>query len=137
MAKVRQADTSIIILGSAVAIVVIGILAVWFYLSYNTRHVPTIAYENFGPLVVRNSEFSVKTSFAVQTRNADAAWLAQHKRELDFALQAALVNADAQRLRAPDGINYVQELLREAANQALNTHSIESVLLTDFIMQTE
>lgn len=137
MAKARQADTSMIVLGSAVAIVVIGILAFWFYFSYGTRHVPAIAYSNFGPIVVRNTEFSVKASFAVQTRNEDAAWLAQHKKELDFALQTALSTADAMRLREPEGVLYVQEMLLEAANTALNTRSIEGVLLTDFIVQSE
>lgn len=137
MPKAQQADTSMIILGSAVAIVVIGILTLWFYLSYGARHVPVIAYSDFGPMVVRNSEFSVKASFSVQTRTEDAAWLTQHQKELAFALQAALADADGARLRGPEGVQYVQDMLRDAANTALKTRSIESVLLTDFIVQAE
>ncbi len=137
MAKARQVDTNVIIIGGALAIVLVGVLSVWLYVSYSSRPVSSSTYSNFGPVVVRSSEFAIKATIAVQTRNEDANWLASHKRELDFALQAALSSVDPQRLRGPDGITYVQTTLRDAANTALNTRNIEEVLLTDFIVQAQ
>lgn len=135
MAKARQTDTKVIILGSVLAIVLIGIVAGWLYISYIARPVATASFASFGPVVVRSSEFSIRATIAVQTRNEDAGWVKKHKKELDFALQAALGNVNAQRVRTPEGVTYVQEMLRDAANKALNTTNIQEVLLTDFIVQ--
>lgn len=137
MAKARQIDTNIIIIGGAIAIVLIGLLLVWLYFSYSARPVSRSTYASFGPVVVRSTEFSIKATIALQTRKEDADWLANHKKELNFALQAALANVDPKRLREPEGISYVQTTLRDAANTALNTRNIEEVLLTDFIVQAQ
>lgn len=134
-AKPRQTDTSVIILASALAVVLVGIVAGWLYISYLARPVASSSFASFGPMVVRSSEFSIKATIAVQTRNEDASWVKSHKKELDFALQAALGNVDAHRVRTPEGVTYVQEMLRDAANKALNTTHIQEVLLTDFIVQ--
>lgn len=137
MAKARQVDTNVIIIGGALAIVLIGLLSVWLYVSYSARPVSPSTYSSFGPMVVRSSELAIKATIAVQTRNEDASWLSSHEKELDFALQAALTNVDPKRLREPDGVTYVQATLRDAANAALNTRNIEEVLLTDFIVQAQ
>jgi flagellar basal body-associated protein FliL len=137
MAKARQIDTNVIIIGGAFAIVLIGMMLVWLYFSYSARPVSPSTYSSFGPVVVRSSEFAIKATIAVQTRNEDASWLASHKKELDFALQTALANVDPKRLREPEGVSYVQTILRDAANTALNTRNIEEVLLTDFIVQAQ
>ncbi len=137
MAKARQVDTNVIIIGGALAIVLIGLLSVWLYFSYSARPVSPSTYASFGPVVVRSSEFSIKATIAVQTRKEDADWLNSHKKELNFALQAALANVDSKRLREPEGVSYVQTILRDAANTALNTRNIEEVLLTDFIVQAQ
>lgn len=135
MAKAKQTDMNVAVIGAALAFVVIAILAVWFYLSYRALPVSSSSYTSFGPVVVRNSQFSVKTSYAVQTRNDDEEWAKRHQKELNFAVQGALANADPQRLRDPDGVTYLQEMLREAANTALNTRNVEAILLTDLIVQ--
>lgn len=136
-AKARQIDTNVVILGGAFAVVLVGFLSIWLYFSYSARPLSPSTYASFGPVVVRNSEFSIKATVAVQTSNEDAKWLANNKMSLDFALQNALTNLQADRLREPESIKYVQTALRDAANQALNTHNIEEVLLTDFIVQAE
>ncbi len=136
-AKPRQTDTIVIILGSVLAVVLIAIVAGWIHMSYIARPVAAFSFASFGPVVVRNSEFSIRATIAVQTRNKDAGWVAKHKKELDFALQLALGNADAQRVRTPESVTYVQEMLRDAANKALNTTNIQEVLLTDFIVQRQ
>ena len=46
-----------------------------------------------------------------------------------------MANADPKRLREPEGVSYVQTILRDAANTALSTRNIEEALLTDFIVQ--
>lgn len=136
-AKASQIDTNVVIIGGAFAIVLIGILSVWLYLSYSAKPVSPSTYASFGPVVVRSSDFAIKATMAVQTRNEDASWLASNKKELDFALQTALANVDPLRLRDPQSVTYVQTTLRDAANKALNTRNIEEVLLTDFIVQAE
>ncbi|RBA23850.1 flagellar basal body-associated FliL family protein [Herminiimonas fonticola] len=135
--KTRQIDTNVIIIGGALAIVLVGMLSVWLYFSYGARPVSPSTYTSFGPVVVRSSEFAIKATIAVQTRNEDATWLASNKKQLDFALQAALANVDLKRLREPEGLTYVQTILRDAGNTALNTRNIEAVLLTDFIVQAQ
>ena len=137
MAKTRQVDTNVIIIGGAFSVVLIGMMSLWLYFSYSARPVSPSTYANFGPLVVRSSEFAIKATIAVQTRTEDANWLAKNKKELDFALQAALANVDPKRLREPEGLSNVQTVLRDAANTALNTRNIEQVLLTDFIVQAQ
>lgn len=135
MAKAKQTDMNVVVIGAALAFVAIAILAAWFYLSYRALPVAASSYTSFGPVVVRSSQFSVKTSYAVQTRNEDEEWVKKHQKELNFAVQAALANADPQRLRDPDGVTYLQEMLRDAANTALNTRNVEAILLTDLIVQ--
>ncbi len=135
--KASQIDTNVIIIGGALAIVLIGMLSIWLYFSYISRPVSPSTYASFGPVVVRSSEFAIKATIAVQTRKEDAKWLASRKKELDFALQAALANVDLKRLREPEGITYVQTILLDAGNAALNTRKIEEVLLTDFIVQAQ
>lgn len=137
MAKARQIDTNVIIIGGAFAIVLIGMMSIWLYFSYSPQPVSPSTYSSFGPVVVRSSEFAIKATIAVQTRNEDANWLASRKKELDFAFQAALANVDPKRLREPEGVSYVQTILRDAGNTALNTRNIEEVLLTDFIVQAQ
>ncbi|MDO8306042.1 flagellar basal body-associated FliL family protein [Herminiimonas sp.] len=135
MAKAKQTEMNAAIIGATLALVVIAILAVWFFLSYRALPVASSSYTSFGPVVVRSSQFSVKTSYAVQTRNDDEEWVKSHQKELNFAVQAALANADPQRLRDPDSVTYLQEMLRDAANTALNTRNVEAILLTDLIVQ--
>ena len=135
MAKAKQTEMNAAIIGATLALVVIAVLAVWFFLSYRALPVASSSYTSFGPVVVRSSQFSVKTSYAVQTRNEDEEWAKKHQKELNFAVQAALANADPQRLRDPDSVTYLQEMLRDAANTALNTRNVEAILLTDLIVQ--
>ena len=137
MAKAKQIDTNVIIIGAALAIVLVGMVSVWLYFSYSARPVSPSTYTSLDPVVVRSSEFAIKATIAVQTRKEDAKWLANNKKELNFALQAALANADLTRLREPEGVTYVQTMLRDAGNTALNTRNIEEVLLTDFIVQAQ
>lgn len=137
MANTRQVDTNVIIIGGALATVLIGILSIWLYFSYSARPVSPSTYASFGPVMVRSSEVAIKATIAVQTQNEYADWLSSNKKQLDFALQAALSSIDPQRLREPEGLAYVQTTLRDAANTALNTSNIEAVLLTDFIVQTQ
>lgn len=135
MAKAKQTDTNVVILACILALLLIAILFAGLYFMYSGRPVSASTYSSFGPIVVRSSEFSIKATFAVQTRNEDADWVKNHQRELNFVLQTALANADPKRLREPDGVIYVQTMLRDAANTALNTRNVEDVLLTDFIVQ--
>jgi flagellar basal body-associated protein FliL len=137
MAKNRQSDRFIIvILCSILACMVFGMAIAGFYLQYGLRLVSPVSYSSFGPVVVRGSQFSIKATMALETRNEDASWAENHQPELDAALQTALLNADPQRIRGPEGVTYVQGMLRDAANAALKTRNVQEVLLTNFIVQS-
>lgn len=137
MAKSKQSDTRVTMLGVVVAIAVVaGIAVAWFYFQYYGRPTSPVTYSSFGPVVVRGSQFSIRATVAVQTQNADASWVQTHRKELNFALQTALTNADPVRVKGPGGLAYLQGILRDAANTALNTHNVQEILLTDFVIQS-
>ncbi|MES2026548.1 MAG: flagellar basal body-associated FliL family protein [Pseudomonadota bacterium] len=140
MVKTKQSGNLLItILGGTLAIgavVAIGIAIAWFYFKPSAQQLSPIAYSNFGPMVVRSSQLSIKATVALQTHKEDAAWVQRNKAALDVALQAALANVDSQRVRTPEGAAYVQEMLRDVANATLKTRSVQEVLLTDYIVQS-
>jgi flagellar basal body-associated protein FliL len=140
MLKARQSGNLMLtVLGGTLAIaavVAIGIAIAWFYFKPSAQQLSSIAYSNFGPMVVRSSQLSIKASVALQTHKEEAAFVERNKAALDIALQAALANVDPQRVRTPDGAAYVQEMLRDVANATLKTRSVQEVLLTDYVVQS-
>ncbi len=135
MPKARQSDNFTAYVLVALTCTVICIAMTWMYLLYQERTASNIAYSSFGPIVVRGSEFSIRATMAVQTRNKDASWVEANQKQLNFAMQAALASADPVRARAPDGVTYVQGILRDAVNTALGTRNVQEILLTDFVIQ--
>lgn len=117
-------------------VIAAGIAFAWYYLEAEKKHVPPIAYASFEPIVVRSSGFAIKTSIVLQTSPEEVAWVQSNKPALTVALQTALTSADAARVQSPDGVAYVQGLLRDAANKTLQTRSVQEVLLTDYVVQS-
>ncbi|MNK04601.1 Flagellar basal body-associated protein FliL [compost metagenome] len=139
MVRARQSGNSLlaIIVGMLAVMIAIaaGIAFAWYYLEADKKHVPPIAYSSFDPIVVRSSGFAIKTTIVLQTAPEEAAWVQGNKAALTVALQTALASADLERVKTPDGVAYVQGLLRDAANKALQTRSVQEVLLTDYVLQ--
>ncbi|HTH44755.1 MAG TPA: flagellar basal body-associated FliL family protein [Oxalicibacterium sp.] len=120
----------------ALAFVAIGFLVAWFYFKKSEHLEPQVSYVTFGPLVVRASDYSIRTSLAVQTANEQEPWIEDNKQRVEFALQNALSHVDEERVRQPDGIAYLQDTLRDEVNRDLKTKNVQEVLLTDFIIQS-
>lgn len=139
MLRFRQSGNSLLAILVGIVAVMIAIAAgigfAWYYLQADKKHVPPIAYTSFEPIVVRASAFAVKTTIVLQTSPEEAAWVQSNKPALKVALQTALNSADVERVKSPEGIAYVQGLLRDAANKSLQTRSVQEVLLTDYVVQ--
>lgn len=136
MAKAQQSDNFIAYLLGLLIFVVACVAVAWFYFQYTERFSPPVNYSSFGPIVVRASTFSIKATIVVQTRREDTSWAKNHNAELDLALQTALANVDPALVKGAGGLAYVQGMLRDAADAALNTHNVQEILLTDFIIQS-
>lgn len=136
MKKAQQPDNFVFyVVGVALVLVVLGFAAAGFYFQKNAYTPPPVSYAQMGPVVVRTSQFSIKASFAVETGNGDVQWVRENWTELRVVLQTALEGINPERARGPDGLLYVQGVLRDAANSAFHTQNIQQVLLTDFIIQ--
>lgn len=135
MAKKGQSDNSTVYILLTVVCAILCAAMLWMYFDYKQRTASYVAYANFGPMVVRNSDFSIRATVAVQTRSADVSWFESNKGAVNFALQAALAKADPALVRKPDGVTYVQGLLRNSINSRLGTHAVQDIVLTDFLIQ--
>jgi flagellar basal body-associated protein FliL len=134
--KPKQSDNFILyVVGGALMFVLIGFGIAWVYFQQNNPFGPPVAYATFGPIIVREPDFSIKATIVVQTSGDNASWLDNNKKQLDFALQNALSKADPLLVHKPDGLAYVQGMLRENTNGALKTQNVQEILLTDFIIQ--
>jgi flagellar basal body-associated protein FliL len=139
MAKPAQPRRDNIVLyavGGALTFVLIGFVVAWFYFKQSAHLEPQVAYVSFGPLVVRASHYSIRTSVAVQTANSQESWVQDNKQQVELALQEALSGIDQDRARQPDGVAYLQTVLRDRVNAQLHTKNVQDVLLTDFIIQS-
>lgn len=133
--KGQSANSTVYILLAVVCAILCAAMA-WMYFDYKQRSTAShVAYARFGPMIVRNSEFSIRATVAVQTRNADISWFESNKGAVNFALQAALAKADPSLVRKPDGVAYVQGLLRDSINGRLGTQAAQDIVLTDFLIQ--
>lgn len=134
--KPKQADNFILyVVGGALAFVLLGYGIAWFYFQQNNPPGSPVVYATFGPTVVRAPTFSIKATIVVQADRDDAVWLDKNNEKLDLALKNALAKADPVMVHKPDGVVYMQGMLRDAANGALKTKNVQEILLTDFIIQ--
>ncbi|GGI18120.1 MAG: flagellar basal body-associated FliL family protein [Oxalicibacterium faecigallinarum] len=132
--KATQSDnTAAYILLAIVVIAIAGFMG-WMYFQYKERAAAGIAYTSFGPIVVRGSEFSVRTSVSVQSRSGNASAMNEQGKQIEFALQSAFSQLDPRRAKQPDGVAYVQQVARDSVKSAIGP-SVEDVLITDFIIQ--
>lgn len=133
----KQGDHFILYtVGGALLFVLIGFAVAWFYFKQSAHLEPRVAYVTFGPMVVRASDYSIRTSLAVQTASEQESWVEDNKPRVEFALQDALSRIDERRVRQPDGIAYLQNTLRDDVNRDLKTGNVQEILLTDFIIQS-
>jgi flagellar basal body-associated protein FliL len=117
---------------------ILGFAFLWFRAG-STAHVPTpdVAYAKFGPVGVQLNGYAFSATLAVQTSAEDTEWANQNKQALNDVLHAALSKVDPATLRKPANFLPLQETLKAAANTAFNTDRVQSVLITDFVMESD
>ena len=135
MLKPKKERSIVVTASLVVAALVVAFAMTWIYLQYASKVRVDVAYAPFKPIVVRAQDYSIAASFVLQTSTADAAWVAKNQKQLEAVLQEALNEADANGIRAPNGLQALQISLRDISNEALQTTKIQQVLLTDFIIQ--
>lgn len=133
--KVSQSDNTVAYVLLSIVVIAICAFMGWMYFEYKTRTEAGIAYTTFGPMVVRGSEFSLRTSVSVQSRSGNASIVSEQGKQIEFALQSGFSELDPHRAKQPDGITYVQQVARDSVRSILGTQSVEDVLITDFIIQ--
>ncbi|MBC7499465.1 MAG: flagellar basal body-associated FliL family protein [Herminiimonas sp.] len=136
MLKPKKERSIVVTASLVVAALVVAFAMTWIYLQYASKVRVDVAYAPFKPVVVRAQDYSIAASFVLQTSTADAAWVAKNQKQLEAVLQEALNEADANGIRAPNGLQALQVSLRNISNEALQTTKIQQVLLTDFIIQS-
>jgi flagellar basal body-associated protein FliL len=119
----------------ALLVVALGFAAAWFYFKPATVVAP-FTYTDFGPIVVRTSQYSVKTKLSLQTSNDHAKWANENRIKMKAVLENTMAGLDFDQVRSPGGVAYVENTLRAAANKQFQTHNVEKILLTDFVIQS-
>ena len=138
MASSNRRDRFVLIATCAM----IGVLLCAFSASWlwwrQTHPAPIVLdYAMIGPLVVSTDAYSVSARLALQSDNADAAWVKQHEAAMRRVLESVLMSLEPQQVRAPGGLAELQVHLLEAIHRQLATDKVEQLLLTDFILQTD
>lgn len=136
MPKANRSDNFLFcVIGALLAVAVLGAILFRVYFQPDQHLMPQISYSAFEPIMVRTSTFSIKAKIVVQTSDENVDWVRGSWTQLDTAMKAAMAGVDPARVRSPDGLVYVQNTLRDAANSRLHTANIQQVLLVDFIIQ--
>ena len=120
---------------TALLVVVVGFASAWIY--FNSKpEAPPFAYSDFGPIIVRTSQYSLKTKLSLQTSDDNVSWVKDHRAQMTAVMEKFMATLDFDRVRAPGGLTYVQDVLRDAANSEFHTDNVQNILLTDFIIQS-
>lgn len=117
---------------------VLALLAVGFYFTYvslnPSRNKIPVAYTKVGPFVVSNQTYSIQTSLSIQTDGEDAKWINAHKTSLESVLKNTISTADPKLVMSPNGLQAIQDSMKDASNKEFKTKAIQSVLFTDFVL---
>tara|TARA_R110001599_G_scaffold64023_3_gene178816 strand:- start:428808 stop:429224 length:417 start_codon:yes stop_codon:yes gene_type:complete len=119
----------------ALLVVALGFAAAWFYFKPASIEAP-FAYTDFGPIVVRTSQYSLKTKLSLQTSNDDVKWAEENRVKMKVVLENTMAGLDFDQVRSTGGVAYVENSLRDAANHEFGTQNVQKILLTDFIIQS-
>lgn len=132
-APVRDFSLPYVIAGTLLLLAA-GFALAWFYLQHRAQLQWETRYLTLPPVAISRDGHSMAATIAVRTSAADAGWIADNKRMLQQIAHRVLMDADPQRMQAPDGLRALQASLREATNAALQTNGVQEMLLTDFLL---
>ncbi|HEY8102634.1 MAG TPA: flagellar basal body-associated FliL family protein [Burkholderiaceae bacterium] len=114
---------------------VLALLLAGFYFAWiTTQGQSPVAYAKFNAIVVTNQNYSIKTDISVQVSSENEAWLKKNKAPIENILRNSLADVDPKIATGPNGLQALQESLKNAANSVLNTNRIQNVFFTDFLL---
>lgn len=122
---------------AALVLLAASFALVWAYLHHKDRLQREIRYLTLPPVAISRDGHSMTATIAVRTSAADADWAARNKAALQQAAQRVLMEFDPQQVRGAQvaqGLQTLQNTLRDAGNRVLQTTSVQEVLLTDFLL---
>lgn len=133
---VDASEDSLVAYIAAAVILVLAIMVGfgWYYFQTSERIKPKVAFTKFGPVRVQTQDFSLLTSFALQTGTGVSDWKPEEKKILDSVFQKVLSETNPKNVLTQTGMEPLQQALRDAGNAALNTSVIQSVIVTDFLV---
>ena len=138
MATRPKRDRFVTIVTSLTVVVLLGIfgaIGMWWHggPGNNIR----IDYAIIGPLIISNDNYSLAARIAFQTSKENAGWAKKNQPSLRKVAETTLSGIDPKKVNAPGGLAKLQDLLKNSANQQLNTDKVEQVLFIDFLLQTD
>jgi hypothetical protein len=122
------------VIGIVTVVLAVGFGLAWLYLQYADKQSREINYLNLPQVAISRDGHSISASFAVRTSAADAKWASQNKSALEQVMKQSLLAVDPVHVRAPNGLQALQNTVRDASNLTLHTDKVQEVLVTDFLV---
>lgn len=123
--------------GIVVVVLTIGFVLAWFYMQHRDRLAKDIHYVSLPPVAISRDGHSMSATFVIKTSAADAEWAAANKQALQQMAQRILMELDPQQVlgeHARNGLQTLQNTLRTAGNETLQTTRVQEMLLTEFLV---
>lgn len=137
MPKASTRDrTTVYAVAIALVILLAGFAFAWFHKARDTQLRNQTVYSKPTRVVAGSDNYSVAVSFAVRSSGADTELIIKNRHILEQVAQQVLVARDMRQARTPQGMQALQEALRNAFNAALHTDKVQQVLVTDFLLSS-
>lgn len=123
--------------GIVVVVLAIGFVLAWFYMQHRAQLAKNIHYVSLPQVAISRDGHSMSATFVVKTSAADADWAAANKQALQQVAHRILMELDPQQVlgaHARNGLQTLQNTLRAAGNETLQTTRVQEMLLTDFLV---
>jgi flagellar basal body-associated protein FliL len=135
--SIRTSQDNFVAYVSAAVVVVLLVVGtiVWYQFRQPEVVTPTMSYTTFGPYQVQVQELTISAGISVQTETENSDWVKQNRAKLEVIFQSVLAKSDPQKMKSQHGIEMLQDALKDAANQDLQTDHVMAVLLTDFMLE--
>lgn len=121
-------------------IVLIGFMVIAL-IVYQTRFAGKIApessYVQLKEQIVNDQKIVTRMTVTVQAKAADQDWLLANQKTLNEHFKSETSKLDMNALRTKEGIVEAQAELTRRFNLILNTDKIQSVLITDLLLQDQ
>jgi flagellar basal body-associated protein FliL len=123
---------------AAVVVVCLAAIVMFTWSQVRSHTVqPEVSFSSFGPYQIETQELSISAKLAVQTSRSDASWPNSNREMLNTVFKHILESTDPKILKAPHGLQQLQDALTEGCNAELHSSKyVQAVLLTDFVAQS-